>query len=190
MILGTPNFPGLEAVAGGIMQAGTKLPVPLLQGCTRTFICLSLTGAELPLTFIRLVPGKRRRCVSVGPEGPKKVSASLAPFTSSKNQARHHSSDVAGKGELRPPEVWPAESAPSPFMARLDLSALMRIQKPGGENGCNKTVPQKPCLIGGIRECVGPVLLVPPAGPGPGHISAFSAQSYVEVFSATVPLQG
>lgn len=140
------------------MLAGTKLPVPLLQGCTCTFVCLSLMGAELPLTFIGLVPGKRRRCVSVGPEGPKKVSASLAPFTSSKNQARHHSSDVARKGELRLPEVWPAESAPSPFMARLDLSALMRIQKLGGEHSYNKTVPQKPCLIGGIRECVGPCL--------------------------------
>lgn len=146
MILGTPNFPGLEAVAGGIMLAGTKLPVPLLQGCTCTFICLSLMRAELPLTFIGLVPGKRRRCVSVGPEGPKKVSASLAPFTSSKNQARHHSSDVARKGELRLPEVWPAESAPSPFMARLDLSALMLIQKLGGENGYNKNSAPKVML--------------------------------------------
>lgn len=82
----------------------------------------------------------------MGPEGPKKVSASLAPFTSSKNQAWHHSSDVAGKGELRLPEVWPAQSAPSPFMARLDLSALMLIQKLGGENGYNKNSAPKVML--------------------------------------------
>lgn len=78
----------------------------------------------------------------MGPEDPKQVSASLAPFTGLKNQARHHSSDVAGKGELCLPEAWPAKSVPSPSMAQLDPSALMRRQK--GKMAKVKQCPKSP----------------------------------------------